>query len=320
LLNSQSPNIKDIIKTIAKPPQVYSWQTFILLSIFSFSTAIVSFLINYSNGITEINNVQNFITNSGFFFFIIGISWVWVEQAWRLRAWLISGLICLFLFANLSFLLPHWSFILFPILAALISIFPDLIDQQFKLKLVPEKQHLKIILTLGIHLMLSCWIQVYFMLSNWTLQYPTILADDLTKSSIIINLNPASEPRGIYWLEQIKFLLKTQLNNKQWLVNLQWLEAMKAETRINQLKQQIISKDKPILEDNFWKISLEYKPVSSGYTLKITAIWQGPKAKKDPYFCQTTCLLQPLFYAEDEPEITTSQFNCNPTVIKGWKN
>lgn len=312
--------LKDIIKTIIKPPQVYSWQTFIFLTIISIIFASLSFLINFLNGKKDVNFIQNLIANCGFLFLIIGISWLSVERAWIMRYWLISSLICLFIFGNISQLPIYLGFIYCPIIASLITIFPYFIDKKFNFQGVEEKHRLKVILTLGIHLMLSCWLQVYFIFNYWTNQYPSLLADNLSQSSFIINLKPVTYPRGIYWLEQIHFILNNQLNNKQWFIVERWIKNAIDTDKISQLKQQIIQNSPPILEDSLWNLKIKITQIESGYNIKILAFWQGPKATEKDYFCQKICTIQPLLFSEDEPELTTSQLKCQPTYIQGWKN
>jgi len=311
--------IKEIIKTMIKPPQVYSWQTFILLTIISLIFATISFSINFINGIKDVNFIQNLIANCGFIFLIIGISWISIEQEWLIRYWLISSLICLFIFGNISQLPISLGFIFFPIIASLIAIFPYFIDKKFNFHGVEEKHRLKVILILGIHLMLTCWLQVYFLFNHWTNQYPSLLADNLSQSSFIINLNPVTYPRGIYWLEQIQFSLNSQLNNKQWFLVERWINNALETDTISQLKKQIIQNTPPILEDSLWNLKIKITQKESGYNLKILAFWQGPKATEKDYFCQKLCTLQPLLFSVDEPELTTSQLKCQPTHIQGWK-
>ena len=310
-----------MFNNIKNPPQVYSWQTFILLSFISIAFAGLSFLINFLNGITEINFVQNLIANFGFIFLIIAISWISVEQNWLIRPWLIGGLICLFIYGNFSNIPLYILLIIFPLIASIIAVFPYFINRRLDFHWVNEYYRLKVILILGIHLMFSCWIQIYFLLNNWIDQYPTLLSDDLSKSSFVININPSSYPRGIYLLDQIKSIFNTQLNNKQWLIAQKWLQknAMNSND-IMKLKQKIIEKDTPLLEDTLWNLEFQTKQIPSGYSIKIKAIWKGPKVSENEYFCQTICVLQPLFFAADEPDITTSQLQCEKTTIQGWKN
>jgi hypothetical protein len=320
LSDTKSLSFKQIIKQIIKPPQAYSWQTFILLSVVSLFFAFLSYGVNFSNEVRQINGVQNLIANCGFLFLIIGVSWISVEQSLKFRAWLIAGLICCFIFVNIPQLPPYLALIILPLLASIIAILPYCMDQKFNFHIIEEKYRLKIILIFGIHVMLSCWLQVYFLFNHWIDQYPSLLADDLSKSSFIINLNSNTSPRGIYWLKQIQFILETQLKNKQWLTVERWFNNINPQQIINEIKEEIIIKNNSIAEDEFWQLELEITELTSGYGISISAIWQGVKSKEKEYSCKTICLLQPLIFAEDEPDLTTSQFQCNPPIITGWKN
>jgi hypothetical protein len=313
-------SFKKIVKQIIKPPQVYSWQTFILLSVVSLFFAFLSYGVNFLNEVRQINGVQNLIANCGFLFLIIGISWIAIEKSLKFRAWLIAGLICLFIWGNIPQIPSYLALIIIPLLACIIAILPYFIDQKFYFHIVEEKYRLKVILIFGIHVMLSCWLQVYFLFNHWINQYPSLLADDLSKSSFILNLNPRVSPRGIYWLKQIQFILETQLKNKQWLTVERWLYNLNPQERMREIKKEIIIKNNSIPEDQFWQLELEITELTSGYGISISAIWQGVKSKEKEYSCKTICLLQPLIFAEDEPELTTSQFQCNPPIITGWKN
>jgi len=306
------------VKQIIKPPQVYSWQTFILLSLISLSFALLSFGFHYVNGIRKITFVPNLIANFSFLFLIIGLSWLSVQKNLFFRSWLISGLICLFIFGNISQLPHQLGLILLPILASFIAIFPYFIDKNFKFHGVEEKHRLKVILIGGVHLMLSCWLQVYFVFNNWATQYPTLLAD-FSQSSLIINLQTQNYPRGNYWLKQIQLNLDNQLNNKQWFITQQWIDNAVSTDIIQQIKKQIIDTNSSIVEDTFWKLKIKIEQSDFGYNINLLAIWQGPKFKEKEYFCEKNCLLQPLIFSPDEPELTTTQFQCEPTKIQGWK-
>lgn len=177
-------NLKKIDEFLKKkvdaliPPQTSSWQTFALVSIFSF---ILSRLANAQS-------LRFLLETSGWIFAIISLHWwtfqnpkkVSIAQQFFLGPWLTGILVCFVLFKG--WLLTHPDRMLvytaasWPLISVAIALWPKLRDPgvRFAQDESDPKNHQKIIdnrrdimlLVLG-NLLLSCWLRFYFIIENW---------------------------------------------------------------------------------------------------------------------------------------------------------
>lgn len=160
------------------PPQTSSWQTFALVSIFSF---ILHYLANAQF-------LKFILETLGWIFAVISLHWwtfqnpkkVSIAQQFFIGPWLTGFFVCFVLFKG--WLLEHPDRVLvytaasWPLISVAIAVWPKLRDPGVRFSETDSdpKSHQKIIdnrrdimlLVLG-NLLLSCWLRFYFIVEEW---------------------------------------------------------------------------------------------------------------------------------------------------------
>jgi hypothetical protein len=288
---------------LIKPKAAYSWHSFLLIAIGSW---FVAWLANAIDEFPEATVIENLIAAIGTTFLILAVSWIGVENSWFIFHWLTGGLICFFWLGNF----PQIALILWPIISTFLAILGDFFDQKLSFKAPSAEIRLKNIILLGSQLLISCFLQVYFMFNQWLEEYPTIMADNFRQSLVMIKL-PSLSPRetlGNMILNQIEPDLKAILEGQPWL---------EVEQKIDQQKYQeifetLIKQNLPeIPEAKLWRFEITMTVVRDGYDLKLRGNWQGIKAQPEAeYYSEKVCQLRKVVSILKVPQMVTSELKC----------
>ncbi|NES81307.1 MAG: DUF5357 domain-containing protein [Moorea sp. SIO2B7] len=302
-----------------KPPKAYSWQSFILLSLFSYFMALLTNIINSKS---DINLIQNLIAMFGFIFLIIGISWAAKENNIIFAPWLTGALICVFIFGIWKGNTLPLALITWPIISALIAISSKLFDEEIKFKAPSEEERTNMGIFLGSQMLISCWFGFHFMTESLLKQYPSLLADDFSRSAFVIKIQQQEvvTPRGVLILDLIKSYLLQELNNKPWSEVEEWMVEKSPSERMDEIRKQITTQLLSIPEDKFWELDLKTATKSSGYNLKLLASWKGPRANltKD-YYSEKACEIIKILPNYSDSTTAISQLKCRKNYTQGWQ-
>ncbi|HLO88226.1 MAG TPA: septal junction protein FraD [Nostocaceae cyanobacterium] len=290
--------IQDLFQGVRKfftPPKAFSWQTFIYLSLYSWG---LSFL---ATGV-----IKDIIAFGGWGFLIAGTAWYTTDDPLRVPGTfmpvgaLITGfLVSVFAFGNQEIGITPRTIVLWPTLAALITAAPDFfagngVSAKAQIPKVQDRQ--KIIVLLAWSMLISCWIQFYFVIDKWVKEYPSVEAENFQRSTFVVKLDiPINQPRnnGVRILSQLQPLVEEQLVNQSWSTVEKWL--LSANQNVGNLAQEILSKDLAKYEEKgLWRVEPRVTNVKSGYRLDILTIWTGPSAKSQGYYLRKSCLIQPV--------------------------
>lgn len=271
------------LREILKPPQAFSWQTLIWLSVFS---GIMSGLA------TDI--VQQILAFCGWIFLILGVSWATTAElpfmgGIAVGAWLTGALICIFIFGIWSNEIPPIAYILwFPISAVLASV-RHFFDGNLKIIEPDSDSKQKIIILIGCNLLIACWIQFYFVIESWSNQYPTITTDEITQSAFVQRFDQPSAmiPRGGLILNIMEKPVRDELTNKNWSQVEKWL--LKYNDNLNKIHAQVNKNLSIIEEDKWWKFKYQLVSAIYGYKLTLSAIWTGPRSQTGEYYIEKAC-------------------------------
>jgi len=321
--------LKSILQEIwnqLKPPQAFSWQTSILLSVFSWC---LSFL-------TETEVVEEFLAWMGWFFLTFGIAWgLWNTKlnifGWHIRPspWIAGAMVCLLLFrgAEENEALPFpLALTIWPLVSAAIAILPRLFPYfSFKLPDPPLRQELMILFLVS--LLMSCWFRFHFLVQDWIAEYPTILADDFSKSGFIIRFDMnevPSEPAGIEHLDALNERLETELEGQPWQVAERWL--IERDDNIQEFENSSRFNPNGRQEDLFWRFQSQVPPQQSRtdeYTLNLRAVWNGPSSRPGGYFLERSCVVRQAADQGVDPQTALASpitfLECDPTdKTKRW--
>ncbi|MCW6037776.1 DUF5357 domain-containing protein [Spirulina subsalsa FACHB-351] len=280
------------------PIQAYSWQSFFWTSLFSLVMAGL---------LTPIPRFILFCLAA--LFFIISMTWLCLKNNVPLTPWITSALICLALFLLVN--IPSQALILLWLpLAGTIAAYPCFFDKfcHFHAPTIIERQ--KLVILLGTQILLSCLLQVNFLMQNWLDQYPSLLVDDFSRSVFVVKwqVTPRIDPQGLLLLDTMGELLQRTLGGKNWTETGEWLrgavhprENEEQSDSLGALRQEAIAKLEnrlnPLAEYPFWAITIQVSEQPNLYLVTLLADWTGPRSERsreqNPYLCEMICQVEP---------------------------
>lgn len=300
--------------------------------------------------------VKEILIDFGWIFLILGVYWATYtaiflrigysekdkKDGFTLSPWITGALVSIYIFEILRDQIIYGSvrsgispeaLIYWPVISAVIASLPDFLKEKpeggttFKKPSLQQRQNLVIIF--GTQLLLSCWFQFNFLLQDWVVQYPSMLANDFRQSAFVVKrVSDVSPPsRGIDILEKMEGKLKTQLDRKSWpqIERLllpeernKWLKILEVQT-----KEELAQSP----ENNLWNVAHNISAKKPGYNLELQAIWQGPRSEVKNQFLTKNCQVsqvfpkrtpatKPLSTKPASTQTPLSSVKCEPT--KGW--
>lgn len=305
------------IKAFINPPRAYSWQTVILLSLFSW---VMSLLATYL--------VRNFLANCGWIFLIWGVAWATSENPIKignlsLSPWITGSLVSIYLFGRNEDGISSLTLISWTPISALIAVLPNFFDKGLKLRLPSRKTRQGLINLFLSQLVISCWFQFYFVIESWVDQYPSLLADDFSNSHFVFKL-PSEEPvvpRGGLILNLMEPQILEQLNNQPWSDIEQWRSQHQKTIAaiVKKVEKELPRSD----EDMWWRFDSQVSPNPPGYNLQLQATWYGPRSQANPYNIKKNCQISPVYQQLDADSSTTltpvSEVRCIPATPPTWE-
>lgn len=310
LVRSIKNTVDQIFKLIT-PPQYFSWQTLILLSVFSWLMSLLS----------QAAWLEELLINFAWLFMIAGIHWALVQNPFRIGGlsiapWVTGALVCIFLFSQGAETYFHWAVVSWPLVSAAIAALPHFLTWDLRWRIPTPRVRQDLVLLVLINLVLSCWFQFHFLVQDWLQDYPSLLADDFGRSNFVLawEEQPAQTPRGIALLEQVEAQIRAQVGERPWPYAERWLANL--DQRLPRLKQDAFSQLADSTENNLWTLTGEPRTAGEGYALSLRAIWQGPSSYPEGYFLEKTCQITRQTPSAapriQEPSITGSPATPSP--------
>ncbi|GAX34798.1 septal junction protein FraD [Nodularia sp. NIES-3585] len=320
------------IRKLLVPPKAYSWQTFIYLSVFSWA---ISFL--------AVGYVRSFIAFLGWLFLIAGTAWYTTDDPLRVPGTfmpvgaVITGfLVSVFAFGNPEDVITPRTIILWPTISAIITAIPDFIegnDRKTTAKLPKPEVREKIIVLVASCMLMSCWIQFYFLMENWLTQYPSLLIDNFERSTFVVRIvepELATETQsetattqelqkipenGEVILNEVQIRVEKELNKTPWSQVERWL--LDATKEVNNLGNQVIEQRLGQYEERkLWRVDARVTNIKSGYRLDLLSIWTGPSSTRNGYYLQKSCRIEPIAVSATTSRIALSEVEEKNTVAE----
>lgn len=299
------------------PKQAYSWQTLIYLSVFSWA---LSYFAS-----PPINDIIAFF---GWLFLIAGTAWYTTDDPLRVPGTfmpvgaLITGLlVSVFAFGDQEIGVTPGTIVLWPTFAALITAIPEFFEgsgTDAKAQIPKPESRQKLIVLLGSCMLISCWINLYFLTNNWAQQYPSVLSDNFKRSTYVIRVNPPKKnvQNGTVILDKIEQLVEQKVAKQPWSDVEKWLES--ANTNLANLNQLVMF-DKRLMkyeEKELWRIepriSNPNPQKKDEYRLDILSIWTGPSSNPRGYYLKKSCQIKPI--ADSTKTATTKKPDETPMI------
>ncbi|MDZ8239962.1 MAG: septal junction protein FraD [Nostoc sp. SerVER01] len=300
------------IRKILVPPKAYSWQTFIYMSVFSW--VLSYFAIGY---------IKDIIAFFGWLFLIAGTAWYTTEDPLRVPGTfmpvgaVITGfLVSVFAFGSQRDVITPTTIVFWPTISALITAIPEFIegtDTDAKAQIPKPEDRQKIIILVASSMLLSCWIQFYFVVDNWLEQYPSLQADTFKNSTFVLRNEDSAKapPNGILILDKLQPIVEEQIGETAWSEVEKWL--LDAKQRVGSLGRGVIQKNLGKYEEKeLWRVEPRVSNTKSGYILDLLSIWTGPSSNPRGYYLKKSCRIEPVAAAgRSGDKITVGEIECD---------
>ena len=293
------------ISEVLFPDDIYSWQTLLYLGVFSFVMSWVARLAA-GEGI-----VDTLIATAGWIFFALGIGWLLEEYNVNLfgvplAPWVMGAIVCTYFFGTFG---GAWrlGLMTWPLVSVAIAAIPQFLDWELRPKVPSPLMRQQLILLTLVALLLSNWFQFYFRLQEWFEAYPSLLADDFSRSGFVFRLSatPKEQAQGIALLTYSQMEIRESLDGTPWPYVERWL--LNLDDKILQLEEKTMNTLDLSEERAMWQLQARRPRTleDSGYALDLMAVWSGPASIQNGYYLEKTCVIQPQFPPEANEALAT---------------
>ncbi len=297
----------DKMRGLITPPRYLSWQTLLLLSLFSWGMATLA-------ESTEATSTTVSILSTGSWLFLtIAIWWGLATNPVKIGVvsispWITAAVMCVFVFRPWTPERLQLAMALWPVIATVLVAIPKFCDWKLDLSIPPPPVRQELIVLLLINLLFSSWIMFHFRIQHWFNDYPSLVVENLDSSAFVYRIgddtNGSSQAETL--LTSAADNLVKQLDDTPWPRVERWL--LNLDNSINSVADNIVLN--AISESVFWSLDAPRpKSVSNGYQIKLRANWLGPTAEQNGYYVEKVCTILPRTLKKrtgDEPTQTST--------------
>ena len=283
-----------------KKVQPFSWQTALLLSLLSWLVVLL----------LQEPIAKKFVSFFGWFFLILGVDWALLGRLFtvpilglkiRYGPWVTGAIVTLALYSNRLLLQDVPSALTtYPLLSALIASLPKFLrpGPEFRLPDPAGRQDIVLLLLLGS--LYSCWFQLYFVLQDLVEQYPSVLADDFSRSGFVVRFDRSDTQvsNGVPILNVTEATIRNELDRRtSWIETQQWLRDI--QSQIPQIativRYEVFGRQPQTKEYQLWRLNaktLSNPQDPASLLLQLQALWYGSSSLGSGYILQRTCTVQ----------------------------
>lgn len=279
-----------------RPPRPFSWETLILLSIFSGLLSAFSWLL-----VPPAWNAYHFTYQGFLIFFVLGTAWWQWERPIQLLGikigpWIVGLLLSILLLDDLPETWRYQAMIVtWPLLTAAVRSVPKFFRGQLLPSWPPLSIQKELTVMFLFHALISLWFQFGFLLNQWFINYPSLLTEDLTRSSFAIawGIEAPQIPQGNIMINEMESVLREQIEGQQLPRANQVISGL-LENRIE--IDKTVKKRLPNIEENqWWKLQGTVIQRQAGYGITLFAIFQGVPLVKKEYYLEKSCEISRTF-------------------------
>jgi hypothetical protein len=309
-------DVYERIKKIFIPPRAYSWQTLIYLSIFSWLMSSLS-----------AGYIKDIISFFGWLFLIFGTAWYTTDNPllipgtnMPIGAVITGFLVSVFAFGNQEDVFTPRTIVLWPTISAVITAIPEFFEgtgTEAKAQLPKIEDRQKIIMLLGSCMVISCWLQFYFVTDNWINEYPSLLVDNYQSSAFVVKTQPTDKvpKNGVLILDKLTSQVEAQIAGQPWSQVEQWL--IDARQRVGNLGRQVIETNLAEYEErSLWGVEPRISGVKDGYKLDLLSIWKGPSSNPRGYYLVKSCRVDPVVESGSSSSQTARKAEQRNTIAE----
>jgi hypothetical protein len=295
-----------------KPPQLFSWQTLVLIAI---ASLLASFVF-YDTQIAPF--AARVMYTCGWIFFILGVAWWQLEQPWRIFGlfvgpWLVSAIICMVFLTDVSnqFAIVSWS-----VLGAAIALIPEFFTKDNRFQFMPPNKRPQAAIVVLSGVLLACWLQFYFVIQDWLNEYPSLQFDfaAFNRSNFVLAIGSPKLVRELQVLDAVKSVFDEALLDVPWSQAERWLYERR-DGLLDRDRFQAYLDDRQDLEENsLWRPQFKITRDGSDYVLTISVIWEGLTPIDGGYAVQQTCRVRKVTRSRDENAESSARsiLECDP--------
>ena len=281
----------DKMRGLITPPRYLSWQTLLLLSLFSWGMATLA-------DSTEATPTTVTILSTGSWLFLtIAIWWSLTDNPVKIGTlsispWITAAVICIFLFRPWTTERLQIAMAVWPVIATILVAIPSFCDWQLDWSLPKPAVRQDLIVLLLVNLLLSSWILFYFRIQHWFSDYPSLIAENLDSSAFVYRFGSDADnsSQADTLLTSAANNLVEQLDDTPWPRVERWL--LNLDNSINSVAEGIALN--AVRESVFWSLDAPRpQSVSNGYQIRLRANWLGPTANQNGYYVEKVCNILP---------------------------
>ncbi|MEC4802956.1 MAG: DUF5357 family protein [Jaaginema sp. PMC 1079.18] len=280
-----------LLKPAFDAPTAYSWQGLARLTVFSFGVAVLCWVL----GIVWVRELSSALTQV---FLIFTVQWWGVYYNFKLIPWVTGALVSVLFFGNFTGEIQKIALIAWPIFSGLIAVLPDFVDRDLIIVSPPPEKRPGIVTLVSAQALLSCWLQLGFVVQDWVRDYPVLLNDDFSRSAVLLEIEPIS-PQGIEFLKAIEAELTAVLTPLSWQEVQQWLQPPQRQENMTQVIQKASRNYLTSVERALWQVDYTFLNQAAGYSMQFVASWNGPQSRSGIPAYQKNCTIAKGFIAEN---------------------
>jgi Family of unknown function (DUF5357) len=271
--------------------------------------------------------IRDIIAFSGWLFLIAGTVWYTTEDPLRVPGTfmpvgaVITGfLVSVFAFGNQEDVITPRTIVLWPTISAIITAIPEFIvgdDTDAKPQIPKPEARQKIIILVASSMLLSCWIQFYFVMDKWLQEYPSLLADNFKRSTFVVRIEEGDKvpKNGILILDKLQPFVEEQIGGSPWSEVERWL--IDAKSEVGKLGKQVLDKNLGKYEEKeLWRVEPRVVNIKSGYRLDLLSIWTGPSSNPRGYYFKKSCRIEPVAASTKDVKTNTSLLEDKTTIAE----
>ncbi|AFY80231.1 DUF5357 family protein [Oscillatoria acuminata] len=279
-----------------RPPRPCCWETFILLSIFSWLLSAFSWLL-----VPPAENAYHFTHTGGLIFFVLGTAWWQWERPIKLFGikigpWIVGLLISIILLDDLPENWRHQAMMVtWPLLAAAVRSVPKFFRGQLLPSWPPISIRKELTVMFLFHVLISLWLQFGFLMNQWLKEYPSLLGEDFTRSSFAIapGIEAPEIPQGNIMINEMETFLREQIEGQQWPRANQVISGL-LENRIS-IDEAVKNNLGELEEHQWWQLRGTMIQRQGGYNITLFAIFEGVPLTVEKYYLEKSCEISQSF-------------------------
>lgn len=288
-------NFWNSLRTFLAPPEAYSWQAALWLSLLAW---LLSRVTQAPEEVLAPISARSIMLSFGWFFLVVATGWFTQEYPPKLFGinlgpWITGALICLWWFGsgddpNFQAALLSW-----PLISTAIVFFNETFEVESGFRMprrLQTRQYLLVILVSN--LLLTSWIFFGFRIQDWMVQYPGLRGERYSRSLFVTDHQAREQDfsRGTTIVQTMRNRLAqnvvgiTKPEVERWLFDNKENPRLFSDAVMNQLAKE---NDDNRLDQQFWQ--LETLVGEPEYQVLLRALWLGPRPLDRGHSVELTC-------------------------------